>query len=153
MNDKKRTKIAAILYAASMAAGVGVTLSSCDNKNEAYYAHQLQKRLEFKLDKDFDLGFNKTADYMDYNFAIVDVDPTIGLILEGGGYYKSIKTDELEARFVVDKDFYNEFITSDLGNIETLYEYADNLIVNYDPSIVKINDSIVYSTQSNDMVK
>ena len=50
--------------------------------------------------------------------------------------------------------FYDKFTSVDTGNIETLYNLSDEMIINYDPYSIRVNDNIVYKAeQLNEMTK
>ena len=152
MDKEKMKKIAAMILGSSIAAGTTLGMTGCnEQKNECLYATKLYDRLVFKMEKDYDLCGND-VDYIDYNYAIIKGDYTIGLNLTSthNYYYAPYEEDILETRFVVDKDFYNKFTNSDLDDLFTLYTLSDEMIINYDPTVIKINGEVVYSSEEKD---
>ena len=149
MKNGKIKKMAAVILASSISAGAGFGMVACKNgDNESDYATKLYDRLAFKMEKDFDLC-GENVDLVDYNYAIVKGEPTIGLTLTALSYHyhAPLEKDILEARYVVDKEFYDKFTNSDLEDLKTLYSLSDEMIINYDPSTIKLNGQIVYQSQ------
>ena len=149
MNNKEKMmkKIASMILGASIATGTTLGMTGCNEAdNEIYYATKLYDRLVFKMEKDYDLC-GDDIDFIDYNYAIVKGDYTIGLTLTADyfHYYSPSERDVLETRFIVDKEFYDKFISSDLEDLSTLYTLSDEMIINYEPTSIKLNGTIVYT--------
>ena len=143
-------KIAAMILGASISAGTTLGMTGCNNIDEARYATKLYDRLSFKIDKKYDLCGND-VDLLDYHYAIIKGDYTIGLNLTAiDNRSITSEPDILETRFVVDKEFYDKFTNSDLDDLFTLYTLSDEMIINYDPTVIKINGEIVYSSEEKD---
>ena len=71
------------------------------------------------MNQDYDLC-GGDIDYMDFNYAIIDEKPTIGLKLTNKDivYRGVLDEDILEVGFVVDREFFDEFITLDFGDLK-----------------------------------